>query len=92
MHKTTNAVNLLKFVFAHYITRDIIRTTETYKPLAFSRPLVTSFGVYLIDFLLSIQSLYLYAGVAAGVRRDDLLLLNPLSRLLQHSHQYYHYH
>jgi len=52
------------------------------EPLAFPRSFTTSFGVYFIDFLLSIQSLYLYAGVAAGVRRDDLLLLMPLSRLL----------
>jgi len=59
-----------------------MQTDMVTTPLAFSWSLTTSFGVYFIDFLLSIQSLYLYAGVAAGVRREDLLLLIPLSRLL----------
>jgi len=59
-----------------------MQTDTATTPLAFSRSLTASFGVYFIDFLLSIQSLYLYDGVAAGVRREDLLLLMPLSRLL----------
>ena len=67
------------------MSSDIRRKCKHYvdtKPLVLSWSLAASLGVYLIDFLLSIQSLYLYAGVAAGVRRDDLLLLKPLSRLL----------
>jgi len=77
---------ILDFEKISYIISDA--TSKQYmdiKPLSFSRSLATSLGVYLIDFLLSIQSLYLYAGVAAGVRRDDLPLLKPLSRLLQHN-------